>query len=81
MTFWDYTDDSNKGLIYPYTFLYIIIILLIEKFIFIDTQLVKKIYYEKCNIFTCRMIFLVKSTYPPLKGNFAKISPYVENNV
>ena len=31
VTFWDYTDDSNKGLIYPYTFLYIIIILTYQK--------------------------------------------------
>ena len=27
VTFWGCTNNSNKGLIYPYTFLYIIIIL------------------------------------------------------
>ena len=27
VTFWGYTDNSKKGLIYSYTFLYIIIIL------------------------------------------------------
>ena len=46
VTFWDYTDNSNQGLIYPYTFLYIIIILTYRKllflFIFIYTQLIKK---------------------------------------
>ena len=54
--FWGYTDNSNKGLIYPYTFLYTIIILTYRKIIFIYTQLVKKIYYKKFNIFTCRIV-------------------------
>ena len=31
VTFWGYTVNSNKWLIYPYTFLYIITILTYEK--------------------------------------------------
>ena len=43
VTFWGYIDKSNKWLIYPYTFLYIIINPpLSKKIIFIYTQLVKK---------------------------------------
>ena len=34
VTFWGYTDSSNKGPIYPYTFLYIIIILTYRKIYF-----------------------------------------------
>ena len=34
MTFWDFTDNSNKGLIYPYIFLYLIIILIYRKIYF-----------------------------------------------
>ena len=31
VTFWDYTDNSNKGLIFLYIFLYIVIILTYRK--------------------------------------------------
>ena len=53
VTFWGYTVNSNKWLIYLYTFLYIIIILTHRKIYF---QLVKKMYYEKFNILTRRIV-------------------------
>ena len=40
-----YTDNSNKGLIYPYTFLYIIIILTYRKIYFNLYTIGKKNYY------------------------------------
>ena len=59
VTVWGYTDNSNKWLIYPSTFLYIIIIFTYSRFFFIHTQLVKKKnYYEKFNIFACRIVIL-----------------------
>ena len=34
VTFWGYTENSNKGLIYSYTFLYIVIIPIYRKIYF-----------------------------------------------
>ena len=51
-----YTDNSNEGLIYPYTFLYIIIILTYGKIYFKLYTIGKKNDYEKFNIFTCRVV-------------------------
>ena len=57
MTFWGYTDNCNKGLIYPYTFLYIIIILTHRKIYFhLYTIGKKKNYDEKFNFFSCRSL-------------------------
>ena len=48
VTIRSYPDNSNKGLIYPYTFLYIIIIITYRKIYFhlytyINKNLIKKI--------------------------------------
>ena len=56
VTFCGYTDSSNKWLIYTYKFVYMMIIFTYWKKNFISTQLVKKIYYEKFNTFTCRIV-------------------------
>ena len=53
VTFYGSTDNSNKGLINPYTFLYIIIILTCRKIYFRLYTVGKKKNYEKFNIFTC----------------------------
>ena len=59
VTFWGYTDNSKKWLIYPYTFLYIIIIHIYLKIYFYLYNIgKKKIYYEKFNIFTRRIVLL-----------------------
>ena len=47
VTFWVYTDNNNKWLIYPHTFLYIIIILTYRKIYFHLYTIGKKMYYEK----------------------------------
>ena len=57
MTFLGVTDNSNKGLIYPYPFLYIIIILTYRKiYFYLYTISKKKIHYEKLNNLTCRIV-------------------------
>ena len=56
MSFLGYTDNSNKWLIYPYTFLYIIIILTYRKIYFHSYTIDQKMYYERFNIFTCRIV-------------------------
>ena len=58
VTFRGYIDKSNKGLTYPYTFSYIII-LTYRKIYFPLYKIGKKNYYEKVNIFTCRIVLLL----------------------
>ena len=51
VTFWGYADNSNKGLIYPYTFMYIIIILIYQKNYFHLYTISKKKSIMKNSIF------------------------------
>ena len=56
MKFWGYIDNNNKWLIYPYKFLYIIIIFTNRKIRSYLYTIRKKNYYVKFNIFTCRIV-------------------------
>ena len=56
VTFWGYTDNSNKGLIYPSTFLYVIIILTYWKMYFHVYTMGKKKLLWKIQHFLCRIV-------------------------
>ena len=51
-----YSVNSNEWLIYQYIFFYMIIIFTYRKIYFYLYTVGKKNYYEKFNIFTCRIV-------------------------
>ena len=77
VTFWGYTDNSNKRLIYLSTFLYVIIILTYWKIYFDSYTIDKKMYHEKFNILTCPIVLqkinLWFNYYQLCKARLAKV--------